>query len=324
MPTPSRSSACPNTGRSTVIPDATAIDVALLESALLTVSARWTWHIRINPRRNTIGLTVERDASVTVTAPPDSSLDHIVETARSRVLWLAKNVRLARETAPDRPVKELVGGENFPWLGRHHRLRLVDDDGPAVHLEDNPSGWLRLQRRHARDARSLIAWYSQRLSDHLTETSTIWHPRFGLHQPVTFRVDDLGEEQSAVRLGSKPAVTVHWAAAQLRVPHVTYLMVRELCHVQAGRRLGKKEHIRLLNLHMPGWSDHHQAMVQEWRRVWIGAVRTHRPPEPTSDVGIFCRLCHHGVAAADARRISMAEPGTNPWCCPTCWDERLA
>jgi hypothetical protein len=37
------------------------------------------------------------------------------------------------------------------------------------------------------------------------------------------------------------------------------------------------------------------------------------------DTAAYCRFC--GQPAH--RRAGTAEPGTNPWCCDNCWDERL-
>ncbi|WP_346103425.1 YgjP-like metallopeptidase domain-containing protein [Nonomuraea maheshkhaliensis] len=276
--------------------------------------------MRIDLRRRHIGLTVERDASVTVTIPPGVSAQEVAQAVAGKVDWIAHRVRLARETAPDHPVKELVGGEGFPWFGRSHRLRLVDDsdDEPAVRLEPGPSGWLRLQRRYAHDGQALIDWYSAGLQEHLAETSRQWHSRLGIRNPVTYRAADLGENQSAVRLGSTPTLTLHWAAAQLQLTQVSYLLARELCHVAAGRRLGQREHQSRLNACMPGWADHLRLMAQDWRRTWIGAVSLPRP-QTRPDTALYCRVCQGEIAPGAERQVAAVEPGTNPWCCPMCW-----
>jgi hypothetical protein len=37
----------------------------------------------------------------------------------------------------------------------------------------------------------------------------------------------------------------------------------------------------------------------------------------------FCRFCTLGIIGASGHLIGNAEPGSNPWCCDDCWDERL-
>ncbi|MEV4116173.1 YgjP-like metallopeptidase domain-containing protein [Nonomuraea sp. NPDC049695] len=316
---------CPGGRKDYPIPSLTTGPTAeIIESALHTLSSTWEWDVRIDPRRTSVTIKVERDASVVVTVPTGLSAVDVATAVASKLAWIARQVRSAQETAPAHPVKQLVGGEGFPWLGRSHRLRLVDD-GPIVTLEPGPSGWLRLRREHAGDAQALIAWYSEQFLAHLTAATALWHRRMGLGQDVRLAVADLGEELSSLRLGTTPKVSLHWAAAQLPPSQVSYLLARELVHVQAGRRLAKRAHAQCLDRLMPGWADHHRDLTQRWRHTWTGAVSPRVTASTTSDTGqIFCRFCQHAVASSAALRIGAAESDTNPWCCPDCWDERLA
>lgn len=169
-------------------------------------------------------------------------------------------------------------------MGRSHRLRIVAAGAP-VELEDGPAGWLRLHTDHAGDATALITWYSQRGIAWINnpslfqQTGHYWQNRCGIHTPVTYRAVDLGETLAKVRLGSTPQVILHWAVFQLESTAVKFLLLRELCHVAAGRRLGQAEHQRLLHMHMPGWSETDRRMRKEWRRTWIGAVASRPRPE---------------------------------------------
>ncbi|MEU6720364.1 YgjP-like metallopeptidase domain-containing protein [Nonomuraea sp. NPDC046802] len=317
--TPLRNPCSSSEGVPIITTDTTDPMAARVESVLHTITTSWAWQVHIDPRRHRIGLTVERDASVTVAIPPGISPQEAIEAVAGKVDWIAHRVRLARKTAPDYPVKELVSGEGFPWFGRSHRLRLIDDDDePTVRLEPGPAGWLRLQRSHAHDGQALIDWYSTGLQEHLAETTPRWHSRLGIRNPVTYRAADLGENQSVVQLSSTPTITLHWATAQLQLTHVSYLLARELCHVAAGRRLGKREHQTRLNSCMPGWTDHLRLMTQDWRRTWIGTVSLPRP-QTRPDTALYCRICQGEIAPGAERLITAVEPRTNPWCCPTCW-----
>jgi hypothetical protein len=37
----------------------------------------------------------------------------------------------------------------------------------------------------------------------------------------------------------------------------------------------------------------------------------------------FCLFCQQGIIGNSGHLIGNAEPGSNPWCCDGCWDERL-
>ncbi|MFI6290073.1 YgjP-like metallopeptidase domain-containing protein [Nonomuraea sp. NPDC050790] len=239
-------------------------------AALDRVCSSWTWNVVADPRRTTIRFTVERDASVTVAIPLGASASHVARQAALRVLQIARCVRRAREMAPDHPVKQLVGGEGFRWLSRSHRLRLVDE-GPPVRLEPGPAGWLRLRRELAHDAAALIAWYTAQTLDYVQAEGANWTGRLGL-PPATYRVEELGEERTKLRLGRSPVLTVHWAVTQLCPTRISYVLMRELCHITAGRRLRAAEHARTMAGQMPGWTARHTATEQDWRFVWLGDV----------------------------------------------------
>ncbi len=85
-----------------------------------------TYELRRSPRRTTIGITVDRDGSLVLTAPNDCPEDTIEEAARKKELWVHTKLAEKRLLFRPRPPKEYVTGENFYYLGRTHRLLLVD------------------------------------------------------------------------------------------------------------------------------------------------------------------------------------------------------
>lgn len=52
----------------------------------------------------------------------------------------------------------------------------------------------------------------------------------------------------------------------------------------------------------------------------LGYIDYDADPEDTA--GHFCRFCSKNTGT-EGHLIGMAEPGSNPWCCDDCWDERL-
>lgn len=86
-----------------------------------------SFEVRRSARRSSVQITVERGGELLLSAPeacPSSTLERFV---REKRFWVY--TKLAQEGAlgPAAPTKQLVSGEGFLYLGRSHRLLLVDE-----------------------------------------------------------------------------------------------------------------------------------------------------------------------------------------------------
>lgn len=119
--------------------------------AALPVPGEWTWQVVVRPRRRTLGIEVDDDGDVLFAVPPDADPAAVAQAVRTRLPRLAREVR-RRRTRPDEPIKELVGGTGFTYLGRRHRLNVLPPgEGGRVRLH---RGWLELPRPHSRRRRT--------------------------------------------------------------------------------------------------------------------------------------------------------------------------
>src|SRR5690606_16078776 len=85
-------------------------------------------------RRRRVRLTVERDAAVTAVVPPGVDRDELVKIVKSRRRRLYGKLAERRDLGEARPEREYVSGEGFPYLGRSHRLLIVDSAPSDVRL----------------------------------------------------------------------------------------------------------------------------------------------------------------------------------------------
>ena len=118
------------------------------------------YELRRSQRRTTIGITVDRDGSLILTAPHDCPTQTIEQTARKKGLWVHTKLAEKRLLFRPKPPKEYVTGEGFYHLGRSHRLLLVDppeDRTPALCLRRGRFE-LRRDERHRADEH-FVAWY---------------------------------------------------------------------------------------------------------------------------------------------------------------------
>jgi predicted metal-dependent hydrolase len=134
---------------------------------------------------------------------------------------------------PASPGKEFVTGEGFDYLGRHYRLQLTDDPRrTGVKLD---RGRLRMPRAAADDrsgGSAMIRWYRHCALAWLPRRISPWAERMGL-APGDLDVRDLGYRWGS--LGKNDRLNIHWAAMQLPVSLLDYVIVHELAHIGQPR-----------------------------------------------------------------------------------------
>jgi predicted metal-dependent hydrolase len=189
--------------------------------------------VRESTDRRTVGITVDRDGSLLLHAPAGCDLDALATWAHSKRGWVFRKLAEKDLLLSARPTKQFVTGEGFDYLGRHYRLLLTDDHAATpVKLE---RGRLRIPRT-ATDAgdgkASMIGWYRARALAWLPRRITPWADRMSV-QPGDLDVRDLGYRWGS--LGRNDRLNLHWAAMQLPVSLVDYVLVHELAHIHQPR-----------------------------------------------------------------------------------------
>ena len=182
--------------------------------------------VRRSSRRRSVGLTVERDGRVVLAAPEGLAEGRLMEFLRDKQFWIY--TKLAERATKGRAIgtKEFVSGEGFSYLGRTHRLLLVDRQEPVLSLRD---GRFRLQRSEAcRGREHFIRWYTEHGTPWLKRRMERWAERMGV-EPKGVAVRDLGYRWGSC--GHARRVNFHWATMLLPPPIVDYVIVHELAHL---------------------------------------------------------------------------------------------
>ncbi|MGS2590591.1 M48 family metallopeptidase [Streptomyces hebeiensis] len=235
--------------------------------AALPVPGDWLWEVVVRPRRRTLGIEVTPDGGVLFAVPADADPAAVAGAVRSRLPRLAREVRSRRER-PAEPVKELVGGTGFAYLGRRHRLRLVPaDDVRRVRLY---RGWLELPSPSTpgEGARRIVEWYTACGSRWLSARAPSLASRIGV-TPGVVGVGDLGGRWGA--RGRDSSIHVHWALMQLPPSLVELVLVHELCHLRvAGHGSAFRRQVRLA---LPDADARERRFADAEPGVWRGGVR---------------------------------------------------
>lgn len=187
-------------------------------------------HVTVSGQRQTVGLTVERDATVTAVVPPETDEDKLAEAITAKNTWIYAKLRERAETGPWHPPRQFVSGEGFLYLGRSYRLRLVDEAERPVRLH---RGRLELRRDCATDEREatrhVVRWYRQTGEPWLRRRIAPWAQRMEV-DVARLRVLPLGYHWGSCT--STGTINIHWATMQVSPVLVDYVLVHELAHIR--------------------------------------------------------------------------------------------
>lgn len=250
-------------------------------TAATVLPARWeadglTFAVRPRPRRTTLEITVERDASLSIKMPDGATAAQVEAFVVAKRGWIFR--KLAEKDALFHPpvLKQLVDGEGFDYLGRSHRLLVVDDQDVAVKLG---RGRLQVRRGDLADGGPAVVrrWYQATGRPWLARRIGPWADRMGA-TGVTVDVAGLGYRWGSV--GRANRVNVHWATLQLPPSLIDYVLVHELAHLDEVNHTPR--FWRLVGRALPDYEQRKEALARRGAELWLGDVteRAHEP-EPS-------------------------------------------
>ncbi|CAM3766105.1 SprT family zinc-dependent metalloprotease [Nocardiopsis rhodophaea] len=235
------------------------------------------FHIRVSARRSRLGLTIERDGSITLRVPQACSEERATSFARKHRDWIDDKLRLRAEHRPLNPIRELANGEIFRYLGRDYLLFLTDEPeqdepGQPVRLV---AGRLQMDRSTAADPRrgrrAIANWYSKAGLQWAEGRLQPWAARMDIPEPE-IDIRDLGRRWGTYRpeVGASGQIALHWAVFQLPAHLIDYVIAHELAHVRiAGHG---PDYWRLLRRAMPECEQWKADLDELGRRLWLGEV----------------------------------------------------
>lgn len=238
-------------------------------SAVHDLPERWEiggllFDVFLRPGRSTLEITVERDASLSLKVPDRATTEQVEAFVAAKRHWIFR--KLAEKDALFHPsvVKQLIDGEGFAYLGRSHRLLLVDDqDLPAKLVR----GRLRVRRADASEGGVAIIrrWYQHAGTSWLARRVQPWAARMGAGD-VTIDVTGLGYRWGSVGKANK--VNIHWATLQLPPALIDYVIVHELAHLDEVNHTPR--FWRLVGRVLPDFEQRKDALAREGARLWLG------------------------------------------------------
>lgn len=182
--------------------------------------------IQRSPRRRTMQITVERTGDLILSAPLDVDIDQLRDFISEKRFWiytkLAEKDRLHRKV----PRKDFVAGEGLLYLGRTHRLKLVDTQDVPLKLVN---GRFALRQDAQPDAREhFIRWYREKARAWLSSRVADYQSRMEV-APAGVKVQDLGYRWGSC--GKGDWLYFHWKTILLPARIAEYVVVHEIAHL---------------------------------------------------------------------------------------------
>lgn len=196
-----------------------------------------------------ITLKVKPSCEVILTIPLDTTEEHIEYILRKRKDWIAKKQDFYKENY--KPiVKEYVSGENFKYLGKSYRLKVIEDNLETVKLQ---RGYLQLfikNKNNFEKKNSLVNnWYLQKAEKYFEKVIDKYS------HIVKSDIKNVRIRQMKTRWGScnpsKGYINLNSELIKKPIICIEYVIFHELAHLVYPNH--SKDFYNYLNTYMPDW-----------------------------------------------------------------------
>lgn len=187
--------------------------------------ANLTFEMRPSSRRQTYGLTVDRDSSLVLHVPEPYSEQLIEDFLHEKLLWI--HTKLAEKEffrSGHFPARQFRAGEGFAYNGRIYQLRLEPHALQNFRFQNG-----RFILRSAKGARQLfINWYQQKGMEKLPILAEEYCRRAGV-EFKGIKMLDLSNRWGSC--SDKGVLNFHWKSMQLPTKFQRYIVAHEVTHL---------------------------------------------------------------------------------------------
>ncbi|MGM0499063.1 MAG: M48 family metallopeptidase [Bacillota bacterium] len=191
----------------------------------------------IRSNRKTIGIIVNADQELTVRSPKKTSIRQIKSLLSKKEDWIIKKLSKLSEIKAPPSAKEFISGDNFLYLGKEYRLKLITEPNLKqfkVELEKNKLlvhlPFKLKDKKERKDAvrDRLISWYRSQAKLKINELINI-HKRSLEVEPNKIVIKKQKKRWGSC--SSKKNLNFNWKIIMAPPAVIEYLVVHELVHL---------------------------------------------------------------------------------------------
>ena len=205
-----------------------------------------------------MGISVERDGSIMVTAPHKAELIDIEKFVSEKRIWIYQKFAQKKALNREKPKREFVNGQGFLYLGKSYRLKLINYAGIKTGRSSKAAplrlwhGYFELVETEKANARNhFISWYRKQIKKQLKERIPRYDKRIGV-KVKEIRILDLGHRWASC--GKNGSINFNWRSVMAPVWVFDYILVHEMVHMI--ERPHSKEFWGLVSRVMPDYGEH--------------------------------------------------------------------
>lgn len=189
------------------------------------------YSIEWSDNRETIGISLNPDRELTVTAPPSATLDEARDVLDQRKPWILEKLKEIDDREEPPKHREYLSGEKFLYRGRRYRLKVLK--GPPENLSFTGSKFqLQLHEietdsyREDRGAELFREWYWKKAKQELPRRVNKWLEQID----VSLESIEIFDSNRHWGQQQNDTIKLHWCLIRAPVRIQNYVIVHELIH----------------------------------------------------------------------------------------------
>ncbi len=175
--------------------------------------------------RKTLSIIVERDRSVIVRAPKNTSNKAIEKEIEKRKRLIQKKIEHNQKYTYEKQTKEFVPGESLLYLGNYYKLDVLDDSIDGV-IFDNK---FFISKASQKQANKLFKeWYIKSANEIITPKAV------SIAKQIGVKYNNINILDIKYRWGSctpKDNIHFNWRIIKAPITVIEYIIVHELTHL---------------------------------------------------------------------------------------------
>ncbi len=176
-------------------------------------------------KRKTMSIYVESDGKIKVHAPMNltqNKINHLIDTKSN---WIYKSKVELMELNNSKIRRSLVNDENFLFMGKSYRLKIVKNQKIPFSLS---RGCFRLDEEYLKKAnRYFVEFYKEKCKEYIPSRVTYFKKKLGV-EPEKIRIMELKTRWASL---SKKSLNFHWKVILAPRDIIDYIIVHELAHI---------------------------------------------------------------------------------------------